>query len=77
MIEKVGIRCYTPGALLENFGIDPERFERREGQGASRLVGLDARLNARLDGQRNDLGGRIEVETSLRYDVERGAFFLV
>lgn len=41
------------------------------------LVGLDARLNARLEGQREDLGGRIEVETALRYDVERGAFFLV
>lgn len=41
------------------------------------VVGLDAHLNARLDGQREDLGGRIEVETALRYDVERGAFFLV
>ena len=41
------------------------------------VVGLDAHLNARLDGQRDDLGGRIEVETALRYDPERGAFFLV
>lgn len=41
------------------------------------VVGLDARLNARLDGQRDDLGGRIEVETAVRYDAERGAFFLV
>lgn len=41
------------------------------------LVGLDARLNTRLDGQRENLGGRIEVETALRYDTQRGAFFLV
>ena len=40
-------------------------------------LGLDAHLNARLDGQRADLGGRIEVETALRYDAGRGAFFLV
>ena len=41
------------------------------------VLGLDARLNARLDGQRDDLGGRIEVETALRYDTGRGAFFLI
>ncbi len=41
------------------------------------VVGLDARLDARLDGQRDTLGGRIEVETALRYDAGRGAFFLV
>lgn len=41
------------------------------------LVALDARLDARLEGRREKLGGRIEVETALRYDAERGAFFLV
>lgn len=40
-------------------------------------LGLDLQLNLRVDGQGRDLGGRVEVETALRYDDARGAFFLV
>lgn len=40
-------------------------------------VGIDARLNLKLEGGRSDLGGRIELETGVRYDEARGALFLV
>lgn len=40
-------------------------------------LGLDLHLNLRVEGQKKDLGGRVEVETALRYDDTRGAFFLV
>ncbi|HMN34453.1 MAG TPA: DUF1439 domain-containing protein [Chiayiivirga sp.] len=40
-------------------------------------VGIDVRLNLRLEGGRSDLGGRIELETGVRYDEARGALFLV
>ena len=40
-------------------------------------VGVDARLNLKLEGGRSDLGGRIELETGVRYDEARGALFLV
>lgn len=40
-------------------------------------LGIDARLNLRIDGGRGDLGGRVEVETGVRYDDTRGALFLV
>lgn len=40
-------------------------------------VGIDVRLNLRIEGGRSDLGGRVEVETGVRYDDARGALFLV
>ena len=40
-------------------------------------LGLDLQLNLRVEGQKKDLGGRVEVETALRYDDTLGAFFLV
>jgi hypothetical protein len=40
-------------------------------------IGIDARLNLKLEGGRSDLGGRIELETGIRYDAARGALFLV
>lgn len=38
-------------------------------------LGLDLHLNLRVEGE--DLGGRVELETALRYDDAQGAFFLV
>lgn len=40
-------------------------------------LGLSIGLNARLDGERSNLQGSIDVETGLRYDAAAGALFLV
>lgn len=40
-------------------------------------TGLEVQVNLRIDGQRDPLGGRIELESALRYDDSQGAFYLV
>lgn len=65
-----------PVFLLLNYRFDHPRLELLPEQ--DRIAfGVDLGLDARLDGARTALKGRIDVKTGLRYDDAQGALYLV